>query len=78
MVRFEPSEELPGVKSLHSQKSSIQVAQHVVDDNQFLGFSTVLERSYKLHNSLEQVVEMLLDLQRVEGRRFAGRHLVHR
>jgi hypothetical protein len=67
MVVFNPFNELFDAESLYCQKTSVQVGQSVVKDDEFMGFLGGLEWRDELNDTLDEVLEVILNLKFVES-----------
>jgi hypothetical protein len=67
MVVFNPFNELFDAESVYCEKASVQVGQSVIEDDEFMGFLGGLEWRDELNDTLDEVLEVFLNLKFVES-----------
>ncbi len=67
MVVFNPFNKLFDAESLYCEKPSVQVGQSVIEDDEFMGFLGGLEWRDESNDTLDEVLEVFLNLKFVES-----------
>ena len=63
MVVFNPFNKLFDAESVYCEKTSVQVGQSVIEDDEFMGFSGGLEWRDEFNNALDEVLKVFLNLK---------------
>lgn len=67
MVVFNPFNELFDAESVYCEKPSVQVGQSVIEYDEFMGFLGRLEWRDEFNDTLDEVLEVFLNLKFVES-----------